>query len=163
MMLDLDRFKQVNDRHGHASGDRVLQRFARLLRDECPRGAVIGRYGGEEFCLMLAGAGPQAGRALAQRLCDTVRATPFGLAVPDVPVTVSIGVAGTSDGATLEELLIAADRRLYRAKATGRDRVVVADGPTGPDTVPMPEPPDSAAPPRPDAVAPARPGATLPA
>jgi diguanylate cyclase (GGDEF)-like protein len=155
MMLDLDRFKQVNDRHGHASGDRVLQRFARLLRDECPRGAVIGRYGGEEFCLMLAGVGPQAGIALAQRLCDTVRATPFGLAVPDVPVTVSIGLASTPDGATLEELLIAADRRLYRAKATGRDRVVVADGPEAPDTRPMPEPSD--------AVAPARPGATLPA
>jgi diguanylate cyclase (GGDEF)-like protein len=155
MMLDLDRFKQVNDRHGHASGDRVLQRFARLLRDECPRGAVIGRYGGEEFCLMLAGAAPRDGLALAQRLCDTVRATPFGLAVPDVTVTVSIGLACPADGATLEELLIAADRRLYRAKATGRDRVVAHDGAPGPDTRPMPaaSEPDATAP---DAAAPDR-------
>jgi diguanylate cyclase (GGDEF)-like protein len=139
MMLDLDRFKQVNDRYGHGSGDRVLQRFARLLREACPEGAAIGRYGGEEFCLLVERTTPAAGLALAQRLCDTARATAFGLAVPDVTVTVSIGVATAADGTTLEELLIAADRRLYRAKASGRDRVVSSDGPLEVDTRPMPE------------------------
>jgi diguanylate cyclase (GGDEF)-like protein len=148
MMLDLDRFKQVNDRHGHASGDRVLQRFARLLRETCPEGAAIGRYGGEEFCLLVEGTTSAAGLALAQRLCDRVRATAFGLATPDVTVTVSIGVATAADGTTLEELLIAADRRLYRAKASGRDRVVGSDGPLEVDTRPMPEPPPPDAPAR---------------
>jgi len=139
MMLDLDRFKQVNDLYGHASGDRVLQRFARLLRDACPDGAAIGRYGGEEFCLLVERTTPEAGVALAQRLCDSVRATAFGLATPDVAVTVSIGVATAADGTTLDELLIAADRRLYRAKASGRDRVVGSDGPLEVDTRPMHE------------------------
>jgi diguanylate cyclase (GGDEF)-like protein len=148
MMLDLDRFKQINDRYGHASGDRVLQRFARLLREACPEGAAIGRYGGEEFCLLVERTTPEAGLALAQRLCDSMRATAFGLAVPDVTVTVSIGVATAADGTTLEELLIAADRRLYRAKASGRDRVVGSDGPLAVDTRPMPEAPPADAPAR---------------
>ena len=138
MMLDLDRFKSINDRHGHASGDRVLQRFAQLLREQCPRGAVIGRYGGEEFCLALAGTTPQAGLALAHRLCGTVRATSFGPGVGNERVTVSIGVALEADGTTLEALLAAADRRLYRAKAWGRDQVVGDDATPSPDTRPMP-------------------------
>ena len=162
MMLDLDRFKLVNDRYGHASGDRVLQRFARLLREACPDGAVIGRYGGEEFCMLVAGVSSERGLALAQRLCDAVRATPFGLAVPDVPVTVSVGVASAPDGATLEELLIAADRRLYRAKASGRDCVVGSDAVRGPETRPMPPAAGPAPAVRADAPASAsRPGASL--
>jgi len=127
MMLDLDRFKQVNDRFGHATGDRVLTRFARLLREVAPPDALIGRYGGEEFCLLLRAEAFDAGRLHAQRICDAVRALRFGPDEPDLSVTVSIGVAGSPDGATLEELLIAADRRLYQAKASGRDRVVSAD------------------------------------
>ena len=141
LMLDIDRFKQINDRHGHAIGDRVLQRFARLLRESCPEGTVIGRYGGEEFCMLLAGRSPQAGVALAQRLCDAVRSTAFGLAGPEAVVTVSIGVSSAPDGATLEELLIAADRRLYRAKASGRDCAVCTDAPPAPDTRPLPHAP----------------------
>ncbi|RPH44095.1 MAG: GGDEF domain-containing protein [Burkholderiales bacterium] len=136
LMLDLDRFKQINDRHGHASGDRVLARFARLLREASPEAAVIGRYGGEEFCLLLPDTSPEGGHAHAQRLCEAVRRIDHGLSAP---VTVSIGLACGSDGGTLEELLLAADRRLYRAKATGRDRVVATDGPLSPDTEPMPE------------------------
>ncbi|MFM1987299.1 MAG: hypothetical protein RJA99_256 [Pseudomonadota bacterium] len=135
LLLDLDRFKQINDRFGHASGDRVLARFAKLLRDTSPEGTLVGRYGGEEFCLLLPDASPEAGRLHAQRLCDAVRAVAFGLAT-ETPVTVSIGVASTPDGATLEELLLAADRRLYRAKAEGRDRVVAEDAPSAPETVP---------------------------
>jgi diguanylate cyclase (GGDEF)-like protein len=135
LMLDLDRFKQINDRHGHASGDRVLARFARLLREVSPQAALVGRYGGEEFCLLLPDASPDDGQAHAQRLCDAVRRIDHGLSAP---VTVSIGLASGSDGGTLEELLLAADRRLYRAKATGRDRVVATDGPLSPDTVPLP-------------------------
>jgi diguanylate cyclase (GGDEF)-like protein len=143
LMLDLDRFKQINDRHGHASGDRVLARFARLLREVSPEAALVGRYGGEEFCLLLPDASPDDGHAHAQRLCDAVRRIDHGLSAP---VTVSIGLASGSDGDTLEELLLAADRRLYRAKASGRDRVVATDGPLSPDTVPLPLPKPGTAP-----------------
>ncbi|MFN7642955.1 MAG: diguanylate cyclase [Burkholderiales bacterium] len=138
LMLDLDRFKQVNDRHGHVSGDRVLVQFARLLREHAPASSVIGRHGGEEFCLLLPQASPDEGHAHAQRLCDAVRSASFGLSMP---VTVSIGVASAADGATLEALLLAADRRLYSAKAGGRDRVVAADDPLAPDTERMPDAP----------------------
>jgi diguanylate cyclase (GGDEF)-like protein len=132
MMLDLDRFKQVNDRFGHASGDRVLVRFAALLRDTFPDDAVIGRYGGEEFCVLLPDVPTGLGAVFAQRLCDATRATVFGLVGQDMTVTVSVGVAGPADGVTLEELLLAADRRLYLAKSGGRDRVVLQDHPQTP-------------------------------
>jgi diguanylate cyclase (GGDEF)-like protein len=138
LMLDIDRFKQVNDRHGHVSGDRVLVRFARLLRELSPETSVIGRHGGEEFCLLMPQASPDEGHAHAHRLCDAVRSTSFGLSMP---VTVSIGVASAADGETLEALLLAADRRLYGAKAGGRDRVVAADDSLAPDTERMPEAP----------------------
>ena len=140
LLLDVDRFKSINDRFGHAAGDGVLVRFAALLRDAVPERAVIGRYGGEEFCLLLPDATPARGLACARRICDTVRATPFGLAAPDPTVTVSIGLAASPDGTTLEELLLAADRRLYAAKASGRDRVVWGDRPPGAEPRPLPEP-----------------------
>jgi diguanylate cyclase (GGDEF)-like protein len=127
LMIDLDRFKQVNDRYGHVSGDRVLVDFARLLRDTGPKDAIVGRYGGEEFCLLLRATSPTAAHGHALRLCEAVRGTRFGPDVPDLAVTVSIGLAGAPDGTTLEELLLAADRRLYLAKAAGRDRVVWTD------------------------------------
>jgi len=127
LMLDLDRFKQVNDRFGHLGGDRVLVRFAERLRELAPPGAVFGRYGGEEFCLLLPGATPAAGQAFAERVCEAVRGTAFRIGDPDPVITVSIGLAGAPDGTTLEELMLAADRRLYLAKSWGRDRVVSSD------------------------------------
>ncbi len=133
LMLDLDRFKQVNDRFGHASGDRVLVQFAQLLGKGAPRGAVIGRYGGEEFCVLLAQSGAGDAHRLAQHLCDATRDADFDLDGAAEPVTVSIGVATGQDGQSLPELLLAADRRLYLAKARGRDRVVSSDRPASAD------------------------------
>jgi diguanylate cyclase (GGDEF)-like protein len=127
LMLDLDRFKQINDRHGHVCGDFVLSGFARLLHDIGPADAVIGRYGGEEFCMLLHAATPEAGRAHAQRLCDAVREKVFVGAEARLSVTVSIGVAGAPDGDTLEAMLLSADRRLYAAKVAGRDCIVGTD------------------------------------
>ena len=123
LLLDLDRFKQINDNHGHLCGDRVLERFASLLRLSLPADAIVGRYGGEEFCALLPDSAPEAGFARAMRICRDVRSTVFSVAVPEPTVTVSIGLADERDGNTLEALLAAADRRLYLAKATGRDRV----------------------------------------
>jgi diguanylate cyclase (GGDEF)-like protein len=136
LMLDLDRFKQINDRHGHVCGDLVLSGFARLLRNIGPSDAVIGRYGGEEFCVLLHAATPGTGRVYAQRLCDAVRAKRFDMTGVSVSVTVSIGVADAQDGDTLEAMLLAADRRLYAAKVSGRDRVMVDDVPPAPSDTP---------------------------
>ena len=150
LLLDLDRFKQINDRHGHLCGDRVLERFASLLRLSLPADAIIGRYGGEEFCALLPDSAPEAGLARAMRICRDVRSTVFAVSVPEPTVTVSIGLADERDGRTLEALLAAADRRLYLAKATGRDRVICdhcspaddggsarEDGDNGPPTRPL--------------------------
>jgi diguanylate cyclase (GGDEF)-like protein len=127
LMLDLDRFKQINDRHGHVCGDLVLSGFAQLLHEIGPADAVIGRYGGEEFCMLLHAATPEAGQAHAQRLCDAVREKVFVSAEARLSVTVSIGVAGAPDGDTLEAMLLSADRRLYAAKLAGRDCIVGTD------------------------------------
>jgi len=127
LMLDVDRFKSINDRFGHAGGDRVLERFARMLREASPRDALIGRYGGEEFCVLLPSASAEAARAYAVRVCDASRTMAFDLDRGTPPVTVSIGLAAATGERSLDALLLAADRRLYRAKTAGRDRVVWAD------------------------------------
>ena len=124
LMLDLDHFKQVNDRHGHAAGDDVLSAVAGLLQDTKRQGDLLGRYGGEEFALVLQEAALQNGRALAERLRERVSALPIETGKGAVRVTVSIGVAELRVDDTLESLLKRADEALYRAKAEGRDRVV---------------------------------------
>ena len=127
LLLDLDHFKQINDQYGHAGGDRVLVRFAELLRTMMPLGAVVGRYGGEEFCVLLPSALLEEGAALAQAICNRVSSAAFSGGDPALIATVSIGVAGASDGQTLEELLVTADRRLYLAKDRGRNQAVASD------------------------------------
>jgi diguanylate cyclase (GGDEF)-like protein len=128
LLADLDRFKTVNDRFGHAVGDRVLRVFAGTIERVLRPSDLSGRLGGEEFAVLL----PGAGIADAERVAERIRAV-YGAAAGTVgghPVasTVSIGVA-TSCAAEcdLSELLAVADRALYRAKAEGRDRVVAID------------------------------------
>lgn len=126
LMLDLDRFKAINDRHGHATGDRVIVTFARLLRDALRRGDLLGRMGGEEFAIILPGVDQSQALDVAERIraaceAETVAAE-NGFAVR---LTVSIGVA-EGDGAHLDALLKQADMAMYQAKETGRNRVVWA-------------------------------------
>jgi two-component system, cell cycle response regulator len=136
MVLDLDRFKEVNDSHGHAAGDAVLVEFARRLSAEIRGVDRAFRYGGEEFVLLLPETDGIGGITLAQRLGAAVREASFTIpggrdlagvrAEPtvDTPisVTVSIGVAVLpTHGASPTEILEAADDALYAAKAAGRD------------------------------------------
>ena len=129
LMLDLDHFKQVNDRHGHAVGDAVLVRLCAVLRERLRRTDHVGRLGGEEFAVLLPETGTEEALALAQTLRQGVAAqrVPTGNAAVSVSVTVSIGLApfhaGESEPAPL---LNRADEALYAAKAQGRDRVVRA-------------------------------------
>jgi len=122
---DLDHFKQVNDSYGHPVGDRVLASIGDTLRGIARPGDVVGRMGGEEFVLLL----PDTDLATAQRLAEDVR-TAVGQLDGAVRVTASIGVSSLPEVADTEEGLVdTADRALYHAKRTGRDRVVVAAAP----------------------------------
>jgi len=126
LFLDLDHFKAVNDTHGHAVGDEVLEGFSVVLKRGCRRGDLAARVGGEEFALLLPATGRASAALVAERVRRVVEFRPLGRAVP-VPVTVSIGVVGTEDlpgGASADELLRRADAALYRAKGEGRNRVV---------------------------------------
>jgi len=129
LMLDIDHFKRFNDLYGHDVGDRVLGLFARTLQAGLRAGDFVARYGGEEFTVVLPGAGLDEGQALAERLRQTLEG--LELPVSDFPagarITASVGVSAfPTHGSDAESLLHAADRGLYLAKGTGRNRVVVA-------------------------------------
>ena len=117
MLLDLDRFKPVNDTHGHEVGDRLLIEVARRLQAQMREGDLVARLGGDEFVVLLAGRhAPAQLAAMAQRLCDAVR-QPFTQAGPVISVDASVGIARCpDDGQTLTELLRHADAAMYRAK-----------------------------------------------
>lgn len=123
LMLDLDHFKRVNDRHGHAAGDAVLRAFTQTVGEVLRPQDLLGRMGGEEFAVLLPGVRASAAQQIATRICTAVRAQRLELAAgAQIKVTVSIGVALT-DGTpqTLAQLLQRADVALYQAKAAGRD------------------------------------------
>lgn len=127
LMLDLDHFKLINDRHGHATGDAVLQHFATLIGDGLRKIDSVGRIGGEEFAIILAGADTDAALSFAERLRLKVEQTPLMQGGRPVPVTVSIGIAAMSAAdASADAALIRADQALYRAKQAGRNRVEAA-------------------------------------
>ena len=123
--LDLDHFKHINDRFGHAAGDRVLVATADALRHQLRDSDLRARMGGEEFLVYLPDASASAASAIAQRLCGAVQQIRLSELGEDIPVTVSIGLACvTSAGGTWADWLAAADRALYDAKRAGRNRVV---------------------------------------
>jgi diguanylate cyclase (GGDEF)-like protein len=133
LMLDLDRFKQINDRCGHLGGDEALREVAVRVESQVRASDTAARFGGDEFAVLMPGAGVEDARRLAERIRDAVTRSPVE-AGPGVllPVTVSIGVAalapaaGAADlKALADQLLAEADAALYRAKAAGRDRIVV--------------------------------------
>lgn len=123
VMIDLDRFKQVNDNHGHAAGDRVLRALAQLLRDRLRRTDIVGRYGGEEFGVLL----PDTDAATAQQVIETIRqafaAVEHGTGERCFSVTLSAGIAASPPIDNAETLAAAADAALYRSKHAGRNRV----------------------------------------
>ncbi len=122
--FDLDHYKEHNDRHGHAAGDRVLRDFAALLRAHRRDSDVVARIGGEEFVLLLFDTSRAQARQLAENLGRELLSTADG----DGVVTFSAGIAELQAGTPPDELLLAADRALYAAKAAGRSCVACWDG-----------------------------------
>lgn len=130
LAIDLDLFKQVNDRHGHAAGDAVLQHTAALMRRFTRQHDLVARSGGEEFCVLLPETGADEAAALAERLRAGLQAQPAPHLGRELPVTLSAGVSLILPGdASTDAVLARADAAMYQAKAAGRNRVCVAPPP----------------------------------
>jgi diguanylate cyclase (GGDEF)-like protein len=127
-ILDIDHFKKVNDTYGHVAGDQVLRSVAARLRAHIRHPDTIGRYGGEEFLIVLPNSELQAAAEQASRLCQQIRDLQIDLNDQVVSVTISVGVAQFQiESETWEQLLHRADEALYRAKELGRNRWVLAE------------------------------------
>jgi len=124
---DLDAFKQINDRHGHAAGDHVLTTFGELLRHTARASDVVGRIGGEEFAILLPGSSSSGAYLFAERLRAGLAGTHFPFLPPPGRITASFGIAEHQSGEAFHQLLARADRRLYQAKAAGRNRTIATD------------------------------------
>jgi diguanylate cyclase (GGDEF)-like protein len=126
LVADLDGFKKVNDNHGHATGDAVLQEVAYRLRTELRAYDLAYRLGGEEFVVLLLGGTPSAAMATAEQLRAAIAAEP----IAGIGITVSVGVASSARGTSFvwDDVFARADTALYQAKADGRDRVASSDG-----------------------------------
>ena len=122
-LVDVDHFKAINDNLGHAAGDAVLKELPALAAAGLRAIDVFGRFGGEEFLLILPGTALDGARAAAERVCRSIGAARFA-ALSERPVTVTIGVAEHGKGEEVAALLARADRALYAGKAAGRNRVV---------------------------------------
>ncbi len=128
LMVDIDHFKRFNDTYGHATGDRVLQTVARAMKDALRKDDICARHGGEEFAFLLPSTPGENAYYVADRVRRTLSGTRYtGLGLPaDVNITISVGVATCPrDATTLDQLMELADKALYRAKADGRDKVVL--------------------------------------
>ncbi|MDQ1734449.1 MAG: two-component system, cell cycle response regulator [Pseudonocardiales bacterium] len=126
LLLDIDRFKRVNDTYGHPTGDLVLCEFARRLKHELRAGDIAGRWGGEEFLVILPRTGASGVLEVAERIRAATAATPIIAGEAHLTVTVSGGCC-SGPGDSPEDLLRCVDTRLYQAKAGGRNLIVAAD------------------------------------
>jgi diguanylate cyclase (GGDEF)-like protein len=127
LMLDLDYFKRINDSYGHPTGDAVLRQVAVLIRDEIRKVDLCGRIGGEEFAILVAGAGTAAAQEFAERVRRKIAGSPIAHEGRVITVTASIGIAVMqANDADADAALLRADRALYQAKEGGRNQVEVA-------------------------------------
>lgn len=128
LMLDIDHFKKVNDKYGHLAGDKVLCAVAKVIADCSRPGDLVGRYGGEEFIVFMPMATLYEARAVAQEINKAVESKIFHENEEEFKVTISIGLSNyPNDGATIDTIVNAADKALYKAKQNGRNQFVIYD------------------------------------
>ncbi len=128
-MLDIDKFKLVNDTYGHQVGDEVLAEVARRAEESLPDGSTIGRIGGEEFLIVMPDAGVSDAWQICEQVRQAVRATPVQHSSGALEVTVSIGLSTKEGEASRDHMISVADVALLEAKSTGRDKVISGSGP----------------------------------
>jgi diguanylate cyclase (GGDEF)-like protein len=141
ILLDIDHFKSVNDTHGHAAGDEVLRGVASAIATTLRAEDVFARYGGEEFVILGRGLVLDDGVKLAERIRLLIAGTEFVIPKGRLRVTISAGVSELGEGSSDpngEAMLVIADKRLYAAKASGRNRVISTSAATSPPPVPSP-------------------------
>ena len=126
LMIDVDRFKEINDRFGHPAGDRCLATIAECISQRIRSSDVLFRYGGEEFCVLLPRTGGRGARCLAERVRAAVDALRIPAGEGTIHPTISLGVAALVPGDSAAALLAKADAALYRAKRNGRNRISAA-------------------------------------
>jgi diguanylate cyclase len=124
LFVDLDHFKAINDRFGHAMGDRVLRECAQLMRQGSRTQDVVARWGGEEFLMILGGADAARAHEIAERLRASVERFDWSTLDSRLSLTLSVGLASSGEAQSLESLLQLADARVYAAKSAGRNQVV---------------------------------------
>jgi diguanylate cyclase (GGDEF)-like protein len=128
VFVDIDHFKQINDRFGHEVGDRALVHFATVLAQRLRVTDLFCRLGGEEFAVLLPGSKATQAREIAESLRERLAAQPLAVDETTLHMTLSAGVACFGvDGQSLDELMLAADRRTYAAKRAGRNRVITRE------------------------------------
>lgn len=139
LMLDLDEFKKVNDTYGHAAGDQTLATFAQIAKKVIRNQDLFGRFGGEEFMLLLPDTDLDQAISIANRICHEVASTPIITKGANIRITVSIGIVCTNAGKySMDDLIYYADAALYQAKNLGRNRYHVAELPiTGSIRIPQ--------------------------
>ena len=120
LFIDIDNFKDINDTYGHRKGDQVLRRVASLIRQELRSTDYVGRFGGEEFLVILPETRPEEAVKVAERIRRVIERADFG----GVKVTVSVGVTGYAEGESCSEIIERVDRAMYKAKMNGKNRVV---------------------------------------
>jgi diguanylate cyclase (GGDEF)-like protein/PAS domain S-box-containing protein len=125
LMFDIDHFKKINDTHGHTVGDQVLHQLAERCRNNSRAIDLIGRYGGEEFTILLPETNLESTFLIAKRLHQTIINTPITTNAGEINITISIGVAEADLDDTLNTLIEKADKALYQAKHSGRNRIVI--------------------------------------
>jgi diguanylate cyclase (GGDEF)-like protein len=128
IMADLDHFKKINDEMGHPVGDEVLRQAARRMQQAVRDVDAVGRYGGEEFLIVLGAVdGVEHALSIAERIRARISADPITTEAGPVTITLSLGVAVSNTGGTVDALVHAADAAMYQAKRTGRNRSVLTD------------------------------------
>lgn len=124
LMIDVDNFKDTNDQHGHIAGDQALRHIGGILQDNTRPYDTCGRYGGDEFLLILPNATTDGAMTIAQRICRAAAESPLQVGNQTIHLSLSIGAAASEKHGLGEPLLIAADQALYHAKNTGRNQAV---------------------------------------
>ncbi|MBC8007330.1 MAG: GGDEF domain-containing protein [Prolixibacteraceae bacterium] len=125
VMIDSDNLKQINDAHGHESGNRLLQHVVRCIREQLRGSDVMARFGGDEFVVLLPETNNKGALEMAERIRKAVEISRFDVRSGDTNITVSVGVASyPEDGGNLDVILDKADKAMYRAKQHGRNRVI---------------------------------------